>query len=351
MNPYQGKPPRAFWRPAVAERSLFALDELWVPKFHIQPDDQVVTFGSCFAQHIGKALKARGFAWTSYEPAPAGLSAANSRRFNYDIFSARTANIYTTTLLLQWVQWALGPDGAPDIAWEKDGRFYDPFRPTIEPGGFASREEMLASRSAAIAAFRRCIAKARYFVFTLGLTESWHDAAGGFEYPACPGTIAGTFDPDNHKFVNQTYPIVTSALSKAMKIMRKDNPHLRFLLTVSPVPLTATNSDDHVMVATMYSKSTLRAVAGDLRAAHDFVDYFPSFELINSPAIRGTFFEPNMREVNMHGVNFVMGNFFRGLEQTFGAYPQAIEAQAPMAVTADALVCEEILLEAFGPEA
>jgi hypothetical protein len=52
------------------------------------------------------------------------------------------------------------------------------------------------------------------------------------------------------------------------------------ILTVSPVPLAATFTGRDVLVANMYSKSVLRAVAEEIRARFDFVDYFPSYESV-----------------------------------------------------------------------
>ena len=99
MNPYQTLPPKAFWKLAVAERSIPEIDELWEPKFQIGQNDPIVTFGSCFAQHIGKALKGRGFNWLTTESAPRSMGREASLEFNYGVFSCRTANIYTTSLL------------------------------------------------------------------------------------------------------------------------------------------------------------------------------------------------------------------------------------------------------------
>jgi hypothetical protein len=250
----------------------------------------------------------------------------------------------------------------PDEYWEKDGRFFDPFRPAIEPNGFKSREEMVDNRAATIAAFRRCIEEANYFVFTLGLTESWKHGDDGYEYPMCPGTVAGEFVADTHVFENQMVAEISRSLEDAMDMMRAVNPALRFILTVSPVPLTATNSGNHVMVATMESKSILRAVAGQAARRRDDTDYFPSYELINSPVIKGIFFEPNQRDVNQRGVNYVMDNFFQGVAAKSGdaavlaATPGKIKAPAESrlprpasakAALPDDVVCEEELLRAF----
>ena len=209
MNPYENLPTKAFWKLSVANRSMFDIDELWDPKFAIRSTHNVVTFGSCFAQHISTALKARGFNWLSTERPPHGLSEQNAELLNYNIFSARTGNIYTTSLLKQWTNWALGKSAVPGECWQKDSRFYDPFRPRIEPNGFESDEEMRLSQAQAIGSFRESINKAHYFVFTLGLTEGWINEEG-YEYPMCPGTAAGDFDPAKHQFRNRLSRISTS---------------------------------------------------------------------------------------------------------------------------------------------
>src|SRR5579859_492549 len=114
MNPYETLPRKAFWRPSVADLSMFEISDLWEPKFDIRPEEPLVTFGSCFAQHIGKALKNRGFNWLITEKPLSCMKPETAREFNYDIFSCRTGNIYTTSLLKQWTSWALGSSPVPD---------------------------------------------------------------------------------------------------------------------------------------------------------------------------------------------------------------------------------------------
>ena len=357
MNPYETLGPRAFWRTAVADKSPFDISDLWQPKFKVSAQDAVATYGSCFAQHIGRALRDRGFCWLITETAPDECPAEVARDFNYGIFSSRTGNIYTTSLLHQWTEWALGVQDIPQEVWDRDGRFIDPFRPQIEPTGFASVEELRHSQRQTVASFRKSIADAKYFVFTLGLTESWLNNTHGYEYPMCPGTVAGEFSKAEHQFAGQRFDQVRSKLVAAMANIRKINPHILFILTVSPVPLTATASGKHVLVATMHSKSILRAVAGQLADHNEHVDYFPSYEIINSPAFGGMFFEPNKRSVNPHGVDFVMKSFFASLDvpldrpQRRAARPAAQRPGAAAtgnAASREGEVCEEALLDAFG---
>ncbi|MFY0311855.1 GSCFA domain-containing protein [Leisingera sp. D0M16] len=361
MNPYSSLPSKSFWRPSVAEKCFLEIEGLWSPKFRIRPSHKVSTYGSCFAQHIGRALRERGFNWFLTEEAPKGLSQESAAEYNYGIFSSRTGNIYTTSLLLQWLQWAFGEAEAPAEIWEQAGRFYDPFRPAIEPGGFASKEELLRSRQEVLRSLRRSVSEADVFVFTLGLTERWLNQSHGYEYPMCPGTTAGTFDGAKHVFDNMDYKTVLTALRAAIAICRKANPKLQILLTVSPVPLTATASGKHVLVASSQSKSILRAVAGKLSDNQRCIDYFPSYEIITSPPFRGAFFEPNQRSVARQGVAFVMDSFFRDLEAAFGARGPAagekvrrdIKAAKPALKkkqSSQNIVCEEEILDAFGKE-
>lgn len=364
MHPYESLDDKSFWSTAVARRNMFDIDGMWDPQFAFDPRMKVATFGSCFAQHIGQALEARGFNWFIAETPPPGLSPENARKFNYGVFSARTGNIYTVSLLKQWVDWATGARPVPDEIWVKDGRFHDPFRPNIEPMGFASEDELLRSREAAIEAFKATLIESQRFVFTLGLTESWWNAAHGYEYPMCPGTVAGAFDAQQHRFFNQDYSFIHTTLKQTLHAIQGLNPDIRFLLTVSPVPLTATVSGNHVVVATMESKSVLRAVAGALRRECPNVDYFPSYEIINATPFRGTFFEPNQRSVNHTGVDHVMKTFFSCLKAKFEAAEGAALASvvqgikagmpsdghrpgSPVPASSDEVVCEEALLGAF----
>lgn len=347
MNPYKALPARAFWRPAVSSVSLFDIGDLWEPRFAIDGTSKIATFGSCFAQHFGRELRDRQFSWMNTEPAPFGLSPEHQQRYNYGVFSCRTTNIYTTSLLRQWVELSLQLRPPPTEFWCENGRYRDPLRPTVEPNGFASEEELLASRKQVLASFKEILLTADVLVFTLGLTESWVNERTGHEYQMCPGTVGGTFDEAGHKFVNQDFNTIRRNLQFAISRIRAVNPRVRFLLTVSPVPLTATMSGSHVLVATMAAKSILRAVCAQLTDEYRFVDYFPSYEIINSPAFRGVFYEPNMRSVNQAGVDFVMRAFFQSLSAKFGTPLETPSKPARQKRSAEDVVCEEELLAAF----
>jgi hypothetical protein len=356
-HPYSDLPAKAFWKTAVADRAdPQPFTGLWTPRFDIQASTRFATAGSCFAQHISRWLRLHGYSWVDTEPAPSGLSETEVEAGGWGVFSFRTANIYTVAQLQQWVSWALGDAVPPDEVWEEGGRFFDPFRPTIPAGGYATADEVLRARAHTRACIRDALSRIDVLVFTLGLTEGWEHVAG-YAYPMCPGTVRGQFDPALHRFVNHDTADVVSRLDATLNRLREVRPGMRFLLTVSPVPLTATASGGHVLTATMHSKSVLRAAAGELVARRDDVDYFPSYEIIAGLQSGGHFYETNLRSVRPEGVEFVMRHFAAGL----GVAEQGVEAKVPVpAPTSKAygepaasddddgeLSCEEALLESF----
>ncbi len=358
-NPYDGLPKSAFWKSGVVTESPLSLEGLYEPKFRITQQDRIATAGSCFAQHIARFLKARSFQVLDAEPAPRFLPEALLQAYGYATYSARYGNIYSATQLRQLAAEVLGEFGPQNFIWRKDAAFIDGLRPAVEPDGFASEDELLVNRAFHLSRVRALFQNMDVFVFTLGLTETWRDRASGTVFPTAPGILGGRFDEAAFEFHNLTYGEVFGAMTDFIRLvstLRQGRP-LKIILTVSPVPLTATASGKHVISATAYSKAVLRAVAGDLASAHDFIDYFPSYEMVTNPAARGQFFTDNLRTVRESGVAAVMAAFLRahGVETAQPAGPappppdvDGEEAAFTLDGGASEAQCEDALLEAFG---
>ncbi len=359
-SPYQDLPDEAFWRSAVAEASPAGLRGLYKKKWSIPADARIATAGSCFAQHVTRHLRQNGMHVLDVEPPPETLPQALHKKFGYVTYSARYGNIYTTLQLLQLAEEAVGLFSPQAGVWRKAERFYDALRPGVEPEGLGSFEEVLAQRKSHLAQVRRMLETMDVFIFTLGLTEAWIQKASGTVYPTAPGTIAGSFDAAQFAFVNFGFREVLDAFESFRQLvgsLRPEGSRPKILLSVSPVPLTATASGKHVLQATAYSKSVLRAVAGQLADEYDDIDYFPSFEIITNQAARGQFYEDNLRSVTADGVKAVMAVFFG----EHAAVPLSTTApnartQAPAAAgrvrrrprpVDNDTQCEEALLEVF----
>jgi len=308
-HPYENLEARAFWRTAIAE-SNFELQDIYRPRFPISQKEKIAAAGSCFAQHISRQFKDRGYNFLDTEPAPPLLPEALWHSHGYDLYSARYGNIYTARQLWQLIQRAFGQFSPKERVWANNGSYFDPFRPAIEPKGFRSMDEFNAISDCHLKSVASLFESADIFIFTFGLTEGWVHRDDSAVYPVCPGTAAGEFDLSKHAFHNFDFVEIVDDMKRVIEFLRAINPAFRFLFTVSPVPLTATASGNHILPATVYSKSVLRAVCGTLMAQYDFVDYFPSYEIIASHPSKARFFETNMRSVSPVGVQFVMSHFF-----------------------------------------
>jgi hypothetical protein len=88
--------------------------------------------------------------------------------------------------------------------------------------------------------------------------------------------------------VDEAYPLLDAAFRMLTDRGKK------ILLTVSPVPLTATFSDQCATVANSFSKAVLRVCAHRLAANLPDVDYFPSYEMVMSGGLA------NFSDDNVH---------------------------------------------------
>lgn len=354
-SPYSNLPRERFWKTGVEQQHALAPGKMFVPKFPIDRKLRFATAGSCFAQHIARHLRANGFSVLDVEPAPTGIADDVGRKFGYNLYSARYGNVYFARQLLQILKEAFEGKRFEEPVWRRGDCYFDAFRPSVEPEGLSSETEVNAHRAHHIAKVKELFESCDVFVFTLGLTEAWEHSASGTVYPTAPGTIAGSFDSDVYSFKNFDYTEILEDLMEVRAMLRGINPDIKFILTVSPVPLTATASENHVLPATVYSKSVLRAVAGHFSSSFDDVEYFPSYEIIAAHPSKGFYFEPNMRSVHNAGVEVVMKTFFEGygihtesgIDEPERQERSTVKAEAYDGDDGDDVVCEDALLEAF----
>jgi hypothetical protein len=343
-TPYDKLPDRQFWKLSVPDNPEL-LEQLYKKRFSIY-GKRIATAGSCFAQEIARELRKQDYEVIDMEPGPGTLEIRGDRlenRYGYGLYSARHGNIYTVRQLLQLTQEAFGlltPDPDCYVWTNKSNRYFDSLRPSIEPDGLESFDEVIAQRQDHLCRFRKVIEKAEIFIFTLGLTEAWMHKKSGLIYPTAPGVLAGDYDPEIHILQNFSAPEIYNDFSIFRKLVLQHNRHLKFILTVSPVPLTATATDEHVLVATIRSKSVLRAVTSQLYERFKDIDYFPSYEIFSTPFLGVSLFNENKRNVSRKGVGIAMKIFLR-------EHSIMHEISENHDVSQLDPVCEEALLDAF----
>lgn len=352
-HPYQAAAPYQRWRKAMAEPAPGEIDPMISAPWRIAATDRVATGGSCFAQHLVRRLREAGIEPLETEPAHPMLSPETAAAFGYGLFSARYGAIYTARQLLQLFRRAYGMFVPLDDAWPgldgiaQDHVVFDPFRPTIQPGGFPTAREYALDRRQHFAAIRALFEQLDVFVFTLGLTECWADRRDGAVYPLCPGVAAGRFDAERHAFLNLGMRETIEDLDAFLSLLRAVNPKARLVLTVSPVPLAATAEKRHVLTASSYSKAVLRVAAEEI-AQRPGVIYFPSYEIITSPAARGAYFAADLRSITEAGVDHVMRSFFDHLVEPGAVRTLSLPPTDPFLVQAQRAVdvlCDEAQLD------
>ena len=352
-HPYKSLPEKAFWRRSVAAVAAGEVDPVGEFHLRIDSDTRVATAGSCFAQHIARYLRKSGYCYYVAEPGHPILPGRVRESHNYGLFSARYGNIYTSRQLWQLFERSYGRFEPKEDVWEKaPGVFVDPFRPTTQPGGYVSREELIADREQHLRAVRTMFETLDVFVFTLGLTECWRSREDGAVFPVCPGVEGGIFDPGRYEFYNQPVEDVIADLTAFRDGLEAINPQAQIIFTVSPVPLVATAEPGaHVLSATTYSKSVLRVAAEAMRQRFANVHYFPSYEIVTGAFNRGAYFAPDLRNVVETGVAHVMRLFMahatRGAEAP-PAMAELLPEEDELFATASRLVeveCDEIALD------
>lgn len=282
----------------------------------IKPGSSVFTIGSCFAQNIRFALNDSGHrARPEYESLDIDRSrqqAGPLRHINYyDTFSIKqefervlsepTDPYYVPVTPGRWPitpgQW-----GHTDEDYEPwDARYQDPRR----HGVIASSEEgIIDVMSKVDTLMREAIETAEVFIITLGLIESWVDTqTGSHVWSSKVRAVSPT--RNRFQFHQSDYGENYANLAWVCDTIADRFPGRPIVITVSPVGLLRTFTDNDVVVANNYSKSVLRAVAGAIDAAYDHVTYWPSYEL----ALVSDVFKEDGRHVERHAVDHIVDRF------------------------------------------
>ena len=342
--PYDSIAPEQRWH-AAPETIADRFSEIAsAPRFVFDADAGIATAGSCFAARLAERLRTSGLRFVATEAGPPTMSHEDRLAHGYWPYPARFGNIYTTLQLLQLFERAYGRRLPHENVWERDGVFFDPFRPRISRTGFSNAGELLADRDDHLRAVRELFETVDVFVFTLGLTEVWTDAVDGSAFPICPGVTAGTFDRERYVFRNLSVEENATYLSEFADALVAVNPTVRIILTVSPVAIAATMEPYHVVVASTLSKSILRLAAEEVRRSRPYVDYFPAYEMATSPWCSIDAFQSDRRhiepEIAAHIASAFLGTYYPGVRERNVSAAQGVEPERPLA-------CDEDLLLGF----
>lgn len=265
--------PNPAWKRFMNDRAVTT-----VPQALVGRQDRFFLMGSCFAEEIRLALAGTlgagqigpDYSRVRFDPAKAQVDALPARNH---------LNTYNAFSVLQEIERILGlwrPE--PDDVWQVEGRVQCPYRRLV----FADDLETMAQVTDELdRVLREGFEQADHFVFTFGMTEVFRNRRSGRIANQKPGygRGGGAEETTYHRagFVENM-----AAMNRIADLITEAKPKARIFVTVSPVPLKRTFSGEDIFVANSQSKSTLRAVLGELAEARKNVTYFPSYEAVIS---------------------------------------------------------------------
>ena len=205
----------------------------------LAPEARGFTMGSCFAGRIARELQRLG------QPT---------------LFLQLAETVNTTHANLEFLRW---------LANEDDGSCAAYFERELQQRGH-TRESV-----------REALSQAQFVVYTLGVAPAFFHRETGRFRPHEPQDFKQFEFLRDYVYRTTTVEENVANLRAIRGLLRKAQPEAKLVLTVSPVPFTATFEMDSAIVADCISKSTLRAAAHEFlkEPAADAIDW-PSFEIV-----------------------------------------------------------------------
>tara|TARA_B100000242_G_scaffold191830_1_gene138187 strand:+ start:2003 stop:3370 length:1368 start_codon:yes stop_codon:yes gene_type:complete len=260
--------------------------------------------GSCFARAIAHQLQRSGFNYVIEEDdLPKDFPIENLSSSPYRVEPARYGVLFNTPSIRQMIERGFGYWNPEFIIAENNGKLIDPFRSVANL--YDDYEGFLTDYEKHNKALKKALLKCDVFIITLGLTEAWYFAHSGKYTSVSPHKI----NPVLLRQKNLNLDENLKELEKIFEIYKKHQPNIKFIISVSPIPLNKTFSKTkHVVEATGLSKAILRLAANQFSINHPKdVFYLPSFETVmygcQDP------WEINKRHVNPKAVARVMELF------------------------------------------
>ncbi|HNA29646.1 MAG TPA: GSCFA domain-containing protein [Thiobacillaceae bacterium] len=247
-----------------------------------------MTIGSCFAEEIRKALTARAVrCYPEYRHIQ-----IDPDRMKVDTLPAREhMNYYNTYSIRQELERAAGLwTQDPADFWRvpkrdiREGQFVagdhtlcqDPYRRLVFG---RTPEDLHQALSQINTVMREGFERADVCVITLGMTEVFKKKDNGLVCNQVPVYGGGSGLRETF-FHASDYEENLENMRVSLRLLKAMNPKVQVVLTVSPVPLHRSFGPEDIFVNNYESKCTLRAVAGKICREHDWVHYFPSFEIV-----------------------------------------------------------------------
>lgn len=271
-----------------------------IPDFHfpIDHEDTIMCLGSCFAEHMFQKMEDHKF----------------------DVFLNPYGILYNPAVTGEGLsRLHKGTMASPDELVHRNELWHS----FSHHGGFSHPDRSTAwqKMKAAFESGREFLKKTNKLLITLG-------TAYVYELKSTQKIVANCHKFPASYFNKRMLSVeeIIGALESPLRQLKSQNPELEVILTVSPVR--------HIrdgLVENQRSKSALILATYHLTKNHDFIHYFPAYEIVLDELRDYRFFEKDMAHPNYLAVDYIwsiFGNSFfeentRALNQRIGKIIQA----------------------------
>lgn len=268
------------------------------PKFKLPVSGKYFTIGSCFARNVENSLRTAGIdVLSTVEKLPGDFfEIGGEARSGFQ-------NVYTPGSILEAVRLATTRSPYNAIVGTSD-KSIDLLTSGLKP---MDLEAVKKIRDSLVSMYQR-LPEADALILTLGYNESWYHIPSASYINRTPSHVTLRRIINEFEFELLDYTTSLNLVEQAINLVSEIAPRCKIILTVSPVPLSATFSSKDIVSANQLSKSTLRVVASALADKYSQVDYFPSYEIIMNSERAKTFLEDGIH-VKPEAVDNVIRQF------------------------------------------
>jgi len=246
-------------------------------KNFIDYNSKVILLGSCFSDNIGKKLRYHKFQSVLN---PFGIL-FHPKAIESVIKNAITKKEYT----------------------EEDVFFFNErwqSFTTHSKLSASSKEEALNQLNQGSALINTALKSSTHIIITLG--TSWV-----YRFLASGKIVANCHKVPQHKFKKELLPIteINKSLSSIISLVRKVNPNINFIFTISPVRHLRDG-----FIENQQSKSHLISALHQIIKNQKNIFYFPSYEIMMDELRDYRFYKEDMIHPNQIAINYIWEKFY-----------------------------------------
>jgi hypothetical protein len=281
------------------------------PSFQIEKGSSIYTVGSCFARNVERSMALNGMDVIGMDfSLDTNLLHDSVGAMNNAVNSRSILNKYSTFAICEEFQRVLEKKSIKDNGFIeiKEGEWIDPQLAAVmkvQPFDILNEVRMKVDN------IIKNVVNADLVFITLGLNEVWKDNESNTFLNSSPPPMLMRGDNERFSFSCPSYADVYEHLEKAINLINeKSTKDVKFIITVSPVPMATTWTSKDIVVANSDSKAVLKICADALSQKYTNIDYFPSYEMVmNTP--RNLAWQDDQLHVKAEMVDFIMQEFVK----------------------------------------